>query len=1378
MKKVLGLDLGSASIGWALIHEAQNSAETTQIIKLGVRIVPNDTKNVNEYKKGKNASANALRTEKRGIRRRNQRFKQRRDNLVHLFLRKKWISSFEELPETGKNSTHQILELRAKAATEKISLQDFCRVLLRLCQKRGYKSNRKVKQEEGQSVDAIQVAKELYNKGLTPGQYANQLLAQGNKNLPNFYRSDLQEEFRKIWDYQKQFHPELTQKAYAELQHQKEKETWSICHKLFGVQGITFNNKEKEFKKKIYALRANALKEKLDLEHLTAVFQHLNSQINRSDGYLQAISDRSKELYFSGQTIGQYLYQIAQENFHNPLKNKVFYRRDYIEEFERIWDTQAQFHPELTLRLRRKIRDEIIFYQRRLKSQKNLVGFCQLEPKKNIQLPDGKEITTQPRVAPKSSPLAQEAKIWQMINHIELTKINSLTPKGEGHKLTPEQKEWLFQELNIKGSLSDKDILKKLNLSSKVWKINYSAKELQGNATNKALYDIYKKIAENEGLVIDWDKKSALEIKKEIQRVFEQIGIDPRILNFDPTLPGKFFEQQPSYQLWLLLYSAEDDPKITQEDALRYGNTDVNLKKKLIEKFGFPLEYAQWLSRVTFPSDYGNLSAKALRKIIPFLQQGFHFAESCQKAGYHHSHTPAQRENQPQNGEKQMALLPKNSLRNPVVERVLNHMVNVVNQIIKEYGAPEIIRIELARDLKNSTAERQKITEKNSKKEKERKRIRELIIANFPHISNPTEKDIIRYQLWEKMAKHGHKQLYPTLKNGEIQYQYIPLQDLFSPKVDIDHIVPQSLVYDDSLSNKILCLRDTNLQKSNRTAYDFIQEDYGKQALEDYVKRIENLFKDGVISEIKRRNLLISQENLEDGFIRQDLVNTPYIARKVVQMLREICPEPPVMTNGKITAALRQQWGLLEVMKEMNLPKFRALGYTTLQERFDSGQGKSKMVEIITDWSKRNDYRHHALDALVVALTSQDIVNSFNFNSTLPEEKQKEIRKKYLPKNLRQQALKHLGQILISFKPKSRVATKNVNLSQTKKHGKITHHTQNTLTPRGSLHEETLIGTALVPESQPTKINNKLTLEQAQLIQHPVHKELVINHLARFENNPKEAFAPKNLKRFPLLYKDQPLTQTICYKRIFTKRKEVSKDLKVDRVIDPVVRKILKNRLQQYGGDPKKAFADLEKNPIWLNQEKGIKIKRVRVTGVTNAKALYLKKDHFGKILTREGKGIQSGFVTLGNNHHVAIYQDAQGELQELVMPFLEAIRRVSNGLPPIYKEYNKDLGWKFLFSMKINEMFVFPNEDFDLEKMDLTHPENNALISKHLYRVQKLSTKCYYFRHHLETTTDDIEALRGTTFKVIRSLKQSDLGRLKKVRIDHLGMIRQVGEE
>ncbi len=257
MKKILGLDLGTTSIGWALVNEKENDNEQSSIIKLGVRVNPLTTDEQKNFDEGKPITTNADRTVKRGMRRNLQRYKLRRDTLLSVLKEQGFISDDTSLCEQGNRSTFQTLQLRAKAATEEVSLADLARILLLINKKRGYKSIRKVDADtDGKSIDGMSVARTLYENNLTPGEYAYGRLQQGKKYIPDFYPSDLRAELNRIWECQRQYYPEILTDALRENLHGKnEKQTWAICHEPFGIVGIKRNGNKTEQKVENYRWR-------------------------------------------------------------------------------------------------------------------------------------------------------------------------------------------------------------------------------------------------------------------------------------------------------------------------------------------------------------------------------------------------------------------------------------------------------------------------------------------------------------------------------------------------------------------------------------------------------------------------------------------------------------------------------------------------------------------------------------------------------------------------------------------------------------------------------------------------------------------------------------------------------------------------------------------------------------------------------------------------------------------------------------------------------------------------------------------------------------------------------------------------------------------
>ena len=1231
------------------------------------------------------------------------------------------------------------------------------------------------------------------------------LLESGTKKTPDFYRSDLQSEFDKIWHFQQQFYPELmTETLKEELIGKGKVATWAVLKTPFNLVGIKRNGKRDDIKLENYQWRNLALSVQMDLEQIAIVLQEINGQLANSSGYLGAISDRSKELYFNQQTVGQYQYAQLKKNPHARLKNQVFYRQDYMDEFEKIWEVQSKGREAIFSNdLKEELRDVIIFYQRKLKSQKGLISFCEFE-QREIEV-NGKKKTVGLRVIPKSSPLFQEFKIWQILHNVKLKNKET----KEIYILSQEEKQMLFDELNVKGNLSASEVLKLLVDKPKNWEINY--KTFEGNRTNQSLYNAYLTILENEGydvreelkLKLNKDDitladidKSAAEITEMVRIIFKDLGIKTELLDFNAELEGKAFEQQLSYQLWHLLYAYEEDNSPTGMETLY---------RLLEQKFGFKKEQAKVIGSVALQDDYGSLSSKALRKIYPFIKEN-EYSVACDLAGYRHSkHSLTKEELDNRELKSRLDILPKNSLRNPVVEKILNQMVNVVNTIIdtendqlEKEGKPrnfkfDEIRIELARELKKNAKEREEMTKAvNAGKIAHEKIIKTLQTEDG--IKYPTRNDIIRYKLYQELKNNGYKDLYTNT--------YIERKDIFTKKYDIEHIIPQSRLFDDSFSNKTLVPRQVNLDKGNKTAADYILDTFGEHKLQEYVQRIESMFqqKEEGISKAKYKKLLMKGSEIGEGFIERDLRDSQYIAKKAKEILFQIT-KSVLSTSGSVTDRLREDWGLINVMKELNLEKYRLAGLTEMRT---TKEGNPK--EIIIDWTKRNDHRHHAMDALTVAFTKHSHIqylNNLNARRNEQSDKKKniegiELKETHVVKdgkgnskrifnepipNFRQIAKQHLEGVLVSHKAKNKVVTKNIN--RIKGSDKV----QIALTPRGQMHKETVYGKIKQYTFKEEKIGAKFDEATIAKVSNPQFRTLLLKRLAENNNDPKKAFTGKNtLSKNPILLKNgnefPEKVRLMWLEDDYTIRKDIGPDLKMDKVIDEGVKRILQARLQEFGGDAKKAFSDLEQNPIWLNKEKGISIKRVTISGVKNAEALHTKKDHLGNpILDESGQEIPVDFVSTGNNHHVAIYEDEKGNLQEKVVSFYEAVARVNEGLPIIDQTYNAHLGWTFKFTMKQNEMFIFPSDDFNPQEIDLLDRKNQALISKHLFRVQSISVveygnatiRDFKFRHHLETTVGDIRVLQGVTFNQIKSLEP--LKNLIKVRTNHLGEIIHIGE-
>lgn len=1354
MKKILGLDLGTTSIGWSFIKETENDTEVSSIINTGVRIVPLTTDEETDFKKGNTISINADRTLKRGARRSLQRFKLRRSALLSIFKNLKFISNDFVYAEDGASTTFSSYQIRAKAASEQVSKDELVRVLLMLNKKRGYKSSRKAKTvEEGEAIDGMAIAKELFDNNLTPGQWVYNSLLKGGKFIPDFYRSDLQKEIEKIVGFQSKFYIQVINNQLLEdIKGKSRTLTSQYFTKTLKIELTENKGSREETKLQHYKWRKEALETQMDLKVLAYIITEINNQINQSSGYLGAISDRSKELYFNKQTVGQHLYNQLKANKHSRLKNQVFYRQDYMDEFETIWETQAKFYPELTAALKTEVRDITIFYQRKLKSQKHLISQCEFEKGH--------------KAIPKSSPLFQEIRIWQNLNNIVVKNEVSKEP----FLLSEELKKQLANALSFKDSMSDAQLIDFCGLKKNSHTVNF--KKIEGNRTNTALFKAFEKILIYEGYdELDISKMDSDDILKTFKNAFKDLKLSTGLLEFNATLQGNEFDKQPYYQLWHLLYSTEEDK---------------TLRNVLITKFGFKAEHVPFLLNVGLQADYGSLSSRAIKKILPHLIDGHIYDKACLLAGYNHSSSLTKEANEKRALKDKLDLIKKNSLRNPVVEKILNQMVNVINAVIDDpqMGKPDEIRVELARELKNNNEQRSEMTKQINKSTAEHEQIRQLLHKEFG-IARVTRNDIIRYKLWKEtdgISIYTGKPIEPT--------------KLFSKEYDIEHIIPKSRLFDDSFSNKTICERQLNIDKSNKTAYSFLKEKLSEIDFIEYENRVKDLFKTGKIkSYTKYKKLLMADNEIPEDFIARQLRETQYIAKKAKELLLEVS-RTVTSTIGSVTDKLREDWELVDVMKELNWDKYHKLGLT--QE--EVGKNGERLYKI-KDWTKRNDHRHHAMDAITVAFTKPVYIQYLNnLNARTKEDKKGAeiygIETKYLEKdknnklrfkkplpNFREEAKKQLENILVSYKVKNKVVTKNKNITKIK--GGAIEKTQ--LTPRGQLHKETVYGKLQQYTTKEEKVNANFTLDYIEKVAKKIYREALLKRLEENGNDAKKAFTGKNALSKNPIYLNANKTKVVPEKvklvwleKDYTIRKDITPDLKIEKVVDAGIKTILQKRLAEYGNDAKKAFVNLDENPIWLNKAKEISIKNVTISGVSNAQALHTKKDHLGnEILDKNGYPIPVDFVSTGNNHHVAIYRDEKGNLQEEVVSFYDAVIRQNLGLSVINKNHEK--GWAFLFTMKQNEFFIFPSESFNPHEINLLNPNNYSLISPHLYRVQKISTKNYMFNHHIETKAVDGEMLktRKELSKISYHFIQTptNLNGIIKVRLNHLGQIVQIGE-
>ena len=1029
-----------------------------------------------------------------------------------------------------------------------------------------------------------------------------------------------------------------------------------------------------------------------------------------NSAYLAGIRANDEKLQDEHKTVGQYLAeQLRQSQSESPtggisyrIKDQIFSRQRYIDEYDQIMAAQRVHYPDiLTDEFIRMLRDEVIFMQRPLKSCKHLVSLCEFEKQEKVmrvQQDDGKggrqlverKVKFGPKVAPKSSPLFQLCRIYEAVNNIRLTR-----PDGSPRDITPEERVKIVAHLQSSASLSFAALKKLLKEKALIADQLTSKSGLKGNTTRVALAAALQPYPQYHRL-LDMELETRM---MTVQLTDEETG---EVTEREVAVVTDSYVHQPLYRLWHILYSIEERDAMRRALITQLGMKEEDLDGGLLDQL-YRLDFVK--------PGYGNKSAKFICKLLPQLQQGLGYSEACAAVGYRHSNSPTSEEITERTLLEKIPLLQRNELRQPLVEKILNQMINLVNALKAEYGIDEV-RVELARELKMSREERERMAEGNRRREKENKAIAEKIreCGLFP-----TKSRIRKYMLWEEAGEQ-------CLYCGQI---LTLSQCLNGDDMEVEHIIPKSVLYDDSYGNKTCACRRCNKEKGNRTALGYIR---AKGWEDEYMERINGLLDKKAISYSKHQRLRWLKEDIPSDFLERQLRLTQYISRQAMAILQQGIRRVSA-SEGGVTARLRSLWGYDDILHTLNLDRYDSMGETERVSR----EGETTEKLRIKDWSKRKDHRHHAIDALVVASTRQGYIQRLNRVSSESEREAMsgEIEMQKVTKTDKLSLLErwltqrpHLSvravsdkvaEILISYRPGKRVVTRGRNIYL--RHGKKCVQS-GLLVPRGPLSKEMVYG------------------------------QITVN--------------------------GEP--QIVCKYDLHSLK---AKD--VDYVVDLALRKRLKELLAQHGGKEKEAFA----GDVYMD-EAGTQgpIRSVRCfTGLDRGKMKAVKYDEQGDAV---------GFVSPRNNHHLAIYRTPKGKLVESIVTFWDAVDRARYGIPLVITHPREVMeqvlqrgdipesvlsllppsDWVFVDSLQQDEMVIIGLSDEELQRA--LEAQDYRKLSEHLYRVQAISSRDYYFRYHLETSVSDMRNSSGyiPKFYRIRSLKDYEKRNLRKVRVDLLGRI------
>lgn len=308
-----------------------------------------------------------------------------------------------------------------------------------------------------------------------------------------------------------------------------------------------------------------------------------------------------------------------------------------------------------------------------------------------------------------------------------------------------------------------------------------------------------------------------------------------------------------------------------------------------------------------------NLSTKAISKILPKLKEGFNYHDAFKGAGYKRSDEK----------EKTICdLLPEPpDVRNPVVNKAIRELRKVVNAIVRRFGKPDVICVEMARDMKLSKKQKEALQKSMKQNEKLNQEAEEAL--KELGIQNPSREDKTKYRLWKEC-------------DGMCPYtgKAITQEMLITEDVDIEHIIPYTRCLDDSFKNKTLCIATENRSvKKNQTPYEAYSAN--PQKYEEILTRVNNMN----LHPRKKRLFELKDLSGFDDFVTRQLNDTRYICRVAKDYLASLVGQGNVrLPKGEATAALRHKWGLNSI-----------LGGEDNEQKF------------------REDHRHHAVDAIVIA---------------------------------------------------------------------------------------------------------------------------------------------------------------------------------------------------------------------------------------------------------------------------------------------------------------------------------------------------------------------------------------------------------------------------
>ncbi len=1488
MAKIVGLDLGSNSIGWAVIDNEKHCIEAA-----GSRIIPMDAGRLGDFEKGNSVSFTEERTRYRGMRRLRERYLLRRERLLrvlrimgflpehfasqlsrygqlpvdkepklawkedndgnHVFL---FQSSFEEMVSDFRKAgiaekipyDWTIYYLRQKALSKPISKEELAWILMQFNQKRGY----------------------------------YQLRGKVDQSI--------------VPDEEKQ-----EEKSYLELKIIKVEDSGEKDKKGKSWFNITLENgwvykrpllSKPDWEGKTRGFIATF---KLDKDGTHKDDTPKLSSPSEDDWGLRKIKTEN-DIRQSGKTIGSFIYNSL---IYHPDRKiigdlvQTIDRELYKEELRKILDTQSQYMHELKdMNLYKKCIEEIypsneayrnsissrgftyllvediLFYQRPLKSKRSLIANCPFEQR------HGKAI----KCIAKSHPIYQEFRLWQFLSNLKIYKDEeditaTLLPDGDSYAN-------LYDYLSSIKEADQQILLRYFRIGKK------DMPHYRWNYAQERKYPMGETLT----VLLGGLRKAGIETS--------------------------FLTSENELLLWHLLYSVDD--QIQYSKAL----------KKIAHKQGWNNQrsdaFCQAFDKLTVykEKDYGAYSAKAFKRLLPLMRRGRYWKESaidvqtlsriehiitgeedstltpkvrevfkglssiqqfqglqtwqaCYLVYNRHSESiDAQKWTKPEDIDLYLAKFRHNSLNNPVVEQVVTESLRVVRDIWKQIGHIDEIHIELGRELKKTKAEREYLSQSILKGETTNQRIRllltelmnpELEVENV-RPQSPSQMEILK--LYEEGAMQSGAEIpddimdiqkrFTAAKNQPttaevkryrlwLDQKYIspytgrpiPLAKLFTQAYEIEHVIPQSRWFDDSMSNKVICEAEVNKLKNRELGHEFIAHHQGERvslnlggtveilSLEAYEKLVKTTFPNPK----KREKLML--DDIPEDFTSRQMNDSRYISRLLLHLLSNIVrtedeeghheesvtSKNVIPCNGTITDRLKREWGINDVWNRIILPRFERMNSITNSNEYTATTENGHIVPQVPlnmrqgFNKKRIDHRHHAMDAIIIACATRNhinLLNNENAKGATRYDLQRTLRttdyyvdehgnKHTCPGNFikpwptfTEDVYRALETIIVSFKQNQRIINKTSNYYTIIENGKPTIQKQkkgDSWAIRKPLHKETVFGEVNLQLKKRIKIKDALANPKSIVdreLKEKIEKFLSLHHsnkqIIDYFDRHKDIWPEASDGRIEVYYYTKDTED-----RYFATRKDlisIFKDITtmsaaqkaIDSITDSGIRAILQAHLSLEGNNPAEAFSP---DGLERMNRNIYNLNREHCHMPIKKVRVYEQANKFS-VGSHGQKATKYVEAAKGTNLFFVIYNDKNGSRGYATVP-LNVVIELQKQYEKCWKEHLTDrLQQKDLELMPVGAHLLYILSPGDLVYVPTNEERKNGITSPNPNRIYKVvsMTGIQFMCISHRVAAPIVNKMEFTTSNKMEKALTGEMIKENCIplKVDHLGNIIKIG--